>query len=313
MAGLIADRVLDLPLPASGRTAERFAALATLGELDLTIGRLTEAHCDAIAILAELGGADVPGATTGRWGVWAAEPPNAVVIARVDADGAWRLSGRKAWCSGAGINTHALVTAGGGGAGRLFAVDLQQFAVTPLDDPWPAAALAGTDTRTVEFDDASALPVGEPRAYLDRPGFWQGAVGVAAVWYGGAVAVADALRHKAEHRALDDIDQVHLGAVDAALWAGASALRAAAREFDGDPLDAAGHGAVIALRTRAVVESAVATVIDRVGRALGPAPLAMDGEHSRRVTDLALYVRQSHADRDLADLARRLITAGTPW
>jgi hypothetical protein len=41
MAGLISDRVLALPLPGSGCTASRFSALAALGELDLTIGRLT--------------------------------------------------------------------------------------------------------------------------------------------------------------------------------------------------------------------------------------------------------------------------------
>jgi alkylation response protein AidB-like acyl-CoA dehydrogenase len=234
------------------------------------------------------------------------------VTARLEASG-WRLSGRKAWCSGAGISSHALVTAVGDDGRRIFAVGLRQSGVTPLDDHWPAAALAGTDTRTVDFDDAVALPLGGPLAYLDRPGFWHGAVGVAAVWYGGAAAVAGALRDKTQRRALDDIDKVHLGAVDVSLWAAASALRNAAAEYDADPLDSSGHAAVIALRTRAVVESTVVTVIDRVGRALGPAPLAMDGEHARRVTDLALYVRQSHADRDLAELAGRLMAADTPW
>ena len=39
-------------------------------------------------------------------------------------------------------------------------------------------------------------------------------------------------------------------------------------------------------------------------RALGPAPLCQDGGPAQRVADLAIYVRQSHAERDLEQLAR---------
>ena len=64
---------LDLPLPGSGRTRERWAALADLAEKDLSLARLAEGHADAIAILAELGAS--PPAAGSRWGVWAAQPP----------------------------------------------------------------------------------------------------------------------------------------------------------------------------------------------------------------------------------------------
>jgi hypothetical protein len=53
-----------------------------------------------------------------------------------------------------------------------------------------------------------------------------------------------------------------------------------------------------------VVEHAVDEAITRTGRALGPKPLAMDAEHAQRVADLTMYVRQSHAERDLAALGR---------
>jgi len=59
-----------------------------------------------------------------------------------------------------------------------------------------------------------------------------------------------------------------------------------------------------ARRVRAVVEAAVGDVLDRVGRALGPGPLATDPDHAKRVGDLALYVRQSHAERDLEEHGR---------
>jgi hypothetical protein len=57
-----------------------------------------------------------------------------------------------------------------------------------------------------------------------------------------------------------------------------------------------------ALRVRAVVEAAATQTIERVGRGLGPRPLAADAAHSRRIADLIVYLRQSHAERDLAAL-----------
>ena len=47
---------LDLPLPASGRTDERWRALALLAQDDIVAARIAEAHIDAAAILHELGG-----------------------------------------------------------------------------------------------------------------------------------------------------------------------------------------------------------------------------------------------------------------
>ena len=111
-AGLIgrwlASGGLDLPLPGSGDTAQRWLRLAELTETDVVAGRLAEAHTDAVAILAELGGPEPePGQL---WGVWAAESRDAAVSARGEGD-AVTLDGTKVWCSGAGLCTHALVTA----------------------------------------------------------------------------------------------------------------------------------------------------------------------------------------------------------
>jgi alkylation response protein AidB-like acyl-CoA dehydrogenase len=300
-----------VPLPGHGRTATRFDVLATVGELDLTIGRLVEAHTDAVAILAELGARPVrPGEF---WGVWAAEPPNAKVLAARDADGRWRLSGRKAWCSGAGICSNALVTAHADDGARLFAVDMTASGVSLGDSAWQSSALVGADTRSVDLDTVAAEAVGEPGDYVERPGFWHGAVGVAAVWYGGASGVAATLLAAGRRGRTDDITLAHLGAVDVALGAARSILDSAAAAIDADPMDRGGRAAVVARRTRGVVEASATAVVDHVGRALGPAPLATNREHARRVTDLQMYLRQSHAERDLADLGNRLLEADQPW
>lgn len=310
---LVSSRALDLPLPGAGQTRERFNALAALGELDLTIGRLAEAHTDALAILAEIAPEIDADADPPIWAVWAAEHPDARVVADQLSDDHWQLAGRKAWCSGATGSTHALVTAHTADGRRMFAVNLRQASVRPVDDHWPAPALRGTDTVSVDFDCAIAAPVGRPDAYLDRAGFWHGAIGVAAVWYGGAVAIGRTLLTAARRRRLGDIDHAHLGAVSAALAGARAALLTAADAIDDDPDDRANHAAVLARQTRAVVESTADTVIDRVGRALGPGPLATNERHLRQVADLQLYLRQSHADRDLADLGQRLSTVEPQW
>jgi hypothetical protein len=313
MAALVRDGALELTLPGGGHTRSRFDALVALGELDLTVGRLAEAHTDALAILAELGHHSVGDSADSVWAVWAAEPPSARVEATTTGDAQWCLDGRKAWCSGAGGSTHALVTAHADDGARLFAVDLRQPGVAPLGDPWPTSALSGTDTRSVMFAGAAAFAVGEPGDYVGRPGFWHGSVGVAAGWYGGAVSVARALLRASEDRALSEINLAHLGAVGSVLAGARAALNAAADAFDDDPTDESRRAQITARTTRAVVEAAATEVVDRIGRALGAAPLALDGAHARRVADLQLYVRQSHADRDLADLGRRMVEVGELW
>ena len=294
---------LDLPAPGSGRTGHRWAKLAAFTECDVVAGRLAEAHTDAAAILAELDGPPIePGQL---WGVWAAEPPDPVLTATHDNDRV-RLDGVKTWCSGAGLCTHALVTARGPDDVRgLYALDLRGAGVTPMDSQWHHPGMSASDTRSVCFDGASAVAVGAPGRYLQRPGFWHGAIGVAACWLGGARAVAAPLYRAVgdEHgRAAHDAHaHAHLGAVDAALAAATAVLWWAAAHIDAQPVEDA---ELVARRVRAVVEHAVDEAISRTGRALGPAPLVTDAEHAQRVVDLGVYVRQSHAERDLATLGR---------
>jgi alkylation response protein AidB-like acyl-CoA dehydrogenase len=292
---------LDLPLPGSGHTVHRWRRLAELTEIDVVAGRLAEAHSDAVAILAELGGPDVK--PDQLWGVWAAEPPDPLLRARVDGDDA-TLDGAKVWCSGAELCTHALVTARIGDARGLFAVDLSDPHVEALQSNWYNAGMAGSDTRSVEFHGAPAVAVGAPGQYLERPGFWHGAIGVSACWLGGARAVAAPLYERAVRESADPHTLAHLGAVDAAIAAAEAMLESAAQQVDMDPLDPENRAELIARQTRAVVETAVEQAITRSGRALGPGPLVSDAAHAQRVADLTVYVRQSHAERDLAELGK---------
>jgi hypothetical protein len=64
---------------------------------------------------------------------------------------------------------------------------------------------------------------------------------------------------------------------------------------------------VLALTVRDTIERNATEIMDHVGRALGPAPLAHDARHARLVADLSVYIRQSHAEFDRAEIGRRLV------
>jgi hypothetical protein len=299
---------LDLPLPGSGRTWERWAALADLAEEDLSLARLGEGHADAVAILAELGGP--PPRPGRRWGVWAANPPGPSLEA-VNAGTGWRLRGTKQYCSGTRTCTDALVTASAPDGMRLFAVSTE--ALMPRTGTWPAVGMAASDTLDVSFSDIPAEPLGAPGAYTQRPGFSHGGVGVAACWYGGARAVGRTLLAAAAKRDVGPHALAHLGAVDVALGTARRALRDAAVEIDADPGDQGKAGPGRAMRVRAAIESAATEVLGRVGRALGAGPLCHDAAHARTVADLTVYLRQHHAERDLAALGALAAEQGTDW
>ncbi len=299
---------LDLPLPGSGRTRERWAAFAALAEEDLSLARLAEGHADAVAILAELSGPEPPPGST--WGVWAAHPPGPRLDA-ADTPAGWQLRGTKQYCSGAFSCTHALVTAAAPDGKRLFAVTTESLA--PVPGSWPATGMAASDTLDIGFTDVAAVPVGPPSGYTDRPGFAHGGVGVAACWYGGARAVGRTLLAAAAERDVGPHALAHLGAVDIALQAARTALFGAADDIDADPADLKEDGPIRAMRVRALVEAAASEVIRRVGRALGAGPLSHDAAHSRRVADLTVYLRQHHAERDLAALGETVARLEAAW
>ncbi|WP_323097466.1 acyl-CoA dehydrogenase [Intrasporangium sp. YIM S08009] len=303
------------PLPGSGSTAMLWEALASVAAGDLTVARALEPHLDATAILAEAGasGLDVPRVHDGQtWGVFAAEGPGTRLTAASPASGEpgpARLSGTKPWCSLAGTLSHALVTAWCDDEHRrLYAVDLRTDATHVEPVPWVARGLSAVPSGPVAFDEAEAVPIGEPGWYLARPGFAWGGIGVAAVWFGGACAVAARLFEQCLRRTPDQVALMHLGAVDAALHAASATLADAARTVDAG--EAVGDdGARLALRVRRVVADAVDEVLGHVDHALGPGPLALEEEHAARVADLRLYVRQEHAERDAAALGRSLLEA----
>lgn len=288
----------DLPLPGSGNTAERHRCIFAAGREDLSLAKLAEAHWDAVAILQEAGQTPAAGA---RYAVWASEIPGRELRVTEGPDG-HLLSGTKEFCSGAGLVDRALMTAGEGGA-LLVQVDLRTHTHRIRSDGsgWAVEAFRMTQTSAMTFDRCPvSTVVGHDGWYVQRPGFWRGAVGPAAAWAGGAAGLLD---YTMASRREDPHTAAHRGAMHTNVWVTQSVLEAAAREFDrangGNPM-------IRALEARHAVEQACTDTLRRFARCMGPVPLARDAEMSRRYAELDLFLRQCHAERDLEALGRAL-------
>ncbi|MFM0751965.1 acyl-CoA dehydrogenase [Paraburkholderia strydomiana] len=302
------DRAPRMPLPGQGETLSRWRVLADVSAHDLGLVKLYEGHTDALAILAELHGPTPPSGS--KWGVWASESPNARVRATRQTTGSNGadvvLDGTKAWCSGAGVLSHALVTAWLDDQPVLAAVAMNHPSVSIDTSNWQAVGMQATASADVTFRGTPATLVGDAHAYVDRPGFWHGGAGIAACWYGAAARIGEVLRDACRQHA-DPHRLAHLGAVDCALAGAASVLRETATHIDAHP-----HAIVQreALRARLVVEDAATAVMRHTTRALGAGPLCRNGRFARAMADLPVFIRQSHAERDLAALGETLLQEG---
>ena len=108
------------------------------------------------------------------------------------------VTGTKQFCSGSTVVDQALVTAHASDGRRLFMLPLNRAGVHVEAAGWATTAFASTATGTVQI--AVDLPEtvrrsGAPDFYLTRPGFWHGAVAVAACWAGGARGLVDRYLH----------------------------------------------------------------------------------------------------------------------
>jgi alkylation response protein AidB-like acyl-CoA dehydrogenase len=262
-----------------------------------------EGHSDAIAILAEA--AMLPVTQNATYGVWASRSSGANTVAEPVAGG-WRLTGSKAFCSGSSIIERALVTAQAPDGYRIFDVKVSEHISKVHQDSWPAVGMADSLSHTLDFDGpiiTDDCAVGGVGFYTDRPGFWFGAAGVAACWYGGAVGLVKSLVDSLPREPNAHV-QADVGMAIAGIEAMRALLYRTAEAIDADPADAGGRAHYRALVARQVVHDTSLEVLARVGSAGGAQPLCLDQEQSRRAADLFIYLSQHHGGSDAAELAR---------
>ncbi len=284
-----------IPHPASGAspvngevsgTLSRWQILAYVAGIDLTIAKWFESHLDALSILHEIGYSK---ANQGLWAVWAAEG-NPIGYEQ------GKVSGIKAWCSGANIVDYGLITyRNANGQAQLLVVDMSQSGIQIDNEQWQAVGMQATATATVQFHEVAAAQVGTANEYLERVGFWHGAAGVAACWYGATAYLADYLNSVYQQKP-NDYKAMYLGQISTALAVTQQYFYYVADLIDTEPQ----FSHELAIRQlRSQVEKVARQVMEIVGQALGAAPFCRHAHFARLSADLPVFIRQSHGAFDL--------------
>ena len=274
-------------------------ALYATGRRDLPLGRLLEGHVDASQIVARYGtpaqvaALDERLAAGALMGVWNADLPGGSLTV---SDG--KLTGGKAYASGAGVLTHALVTAATPDGPQLLLLDLARTQPTIDRSWWRMTGMQRSETHLVSWTDQPVAPgdiIGRPGDYVREPWFSGGALRFVAVHAGGVAALLDHARdHLTKTGRADDPHQTARLALLFTLAQGAAdAVAGVAMHWFDQPDDTR-------LPRVAAARLTVADLADRamsVAReAVGLQGLFLDHPLATTLTDLAVYLRQPAPD-----------------
>lgn len=293
-------RTVPLPRPGQGRTSERFRRLAELAARDMRLARLVEADADARAIADDLRLDLVdPGAV---YGVWAAGPSQPLQLA--GSNGSVDVTGTRRWCGGARVVDRALLVVSPPCPSEIIDVAIRHASVV-IESDSDDSPFGVASPEVVSFSSVPAEALAAPSgAYIARPGFWHGAVGVAAIWCGGLRGVYQA--YAAGWQRSDAHAVAELGAARAELELCEALLRDAARTIDAAPGDVAA-AENLARWVRRCIERAATRCLDHLGQGAGPGPLVASGGLRRQTEQLQIALRQQHAMRDLEPLGRAVL------
>ncbi len=293
----------NLPYPASGQTYQRWQLFAQIAGVDLSLAKLFESHCDALSILNELGYQQEIDNKT--WAVWAADGGPAPLQVTNDL-----CSGIKPWCSGAEFIQKALMSyKDQQGQAQLCIADLSHPSITTDLSHWHAVGMHATQTAQDSFENTPVKAIGQPNSYLNRPGFWHGAAGVAACWYGAAVRLAGYLQESCQANP-NPYKKLYLGEVAQQLEITKHYFQHVAELIDHKPT--LSHEREIRI-LRAQTEQCCLSVIERVGKALGARPFCEDATFAQLMADLPVFIRQSHAAFDYEQIAELCVSEQSLW
>ena len=277
--------------------------LYATGRRDLPLGRLLEGHVDAVQIALRYGTAEQRAALRdavaggAALGVWNAGLPGEPLVF---ADG--RLTGAKSYASGAGVLSHALVTADTPGGPQLLLLDLARTVPAIDRDWWRVTGMQRSETHRVRWGGAPvapADPIGAPGDYAREPWFGGGALRFVAVHAGGVAGLFDRVRDHlaAAGRADDPFQAARLAELFGLADGAAAAVRRTARLWFADQDEGGGEARL------ARVAAARVQVAELAERALAVAQAAvglpghfLDHPLQAQLTDLSVYLRQPAPD-----------------
>lgn len=282
--------------------AEMLALLRLLhgvGRRDLPLGRLFEGHVDALQIALRLASSEqarglqaavAAGAALGVWNAALSGEP------LVLAEG--KLTGGKSFASGAGVLSHAFVTADTPHGAQLLLLDLDRTAPAVDRSWWRTIGMQRSETHIVRWRDALVAAddlIGAPGDYGREPWFSGGAIRFAAVQAGGVAALFDHARDHlvATGRAADPHQSGRLAALYAVAQGAADAVRRVAETWY-DEEDTTRLARVAAARV-AVAEAGERALI-LAEQAVGLQGMFVTHPLAATLADLGVYLRQPAPD-----------------
>ena len=276
--------------------------LYAAGRFDLPLGRLFEGHVDALQIITRYADTETATALHAKaragacFGVW-----NAPLAGKPLAFDGERLAGGKAFASGAGLLTHALVSAdvADSDSKQLLVVDLDATPPTVDRDWWQVLGMQRSATHLVRWHDAPLgardAVIGTPGDYEREPWLSAGALRFVAVQAGGIAGLFDGVRDHlvARGRAGDPHQAARLGRLyDVAASAADVCRDTAAQLFD---TPAASHPARVA-SARSRVLDAGEQALHLTQQSVGLSAFFETDPLCAQMADLMVYLRQPAPD-----------------
>jgi alkylation response protein AidB-like acyl-CoA dehydrogenase len=311
MAKLQQAGLLTAPVPVefgghglhqAGDTGALFRLLHLLGYASLPLGRIFEAHVNALELIRQYGtrsqmeSAALAAQAGDLFALWVTDPPQHGVQLGPDSI----LAGEKWFCSAAGAAKHALITAG------------QQMLVVPITPSVRVtqrgvklAGMRAAITGSVDFTGVKVRQdslIGEPGDYLREPTFSTGAWRSSAVALGGLAALIETTRTElcSRGRADNPFQRMRFGQTVIAHETGRLWILEAVKRID----SAEEKEAVAYVNlARTAIETASLDGLRHMQRSLGLSAF-MQGSASERIArDLATYLRQPAPDEVLVEAA----------
>ena len=278
--------------------------LRLLGRGNLALGRLFEAHVNAIRLIVRYGTAEQArrAADTALGGtllgLWVTDPPGERL-----RWSAGHLAGRKGPCSGAGHCGGALVTIDRPEGTRM-ALILLTGAEPVTGSPGALQGMRAATNGIVDLTSAAAPEdalIGAPGDYLREPDFSCGAWRTTATTLGGLEALVEAVRGQLTRRGHDTAPmqqarfaELLIAEETARLWTHNAALAA---EHDGPVADRVAYVNL----ARLAVETACLDALRLAQRSLGLAAFIQPNPVERLSRDLGTYLRQPAPDAVLLE------------
>lgn len=292
--------------------------LMRVGAVNLSVGRLWEGHVNALRLVRLYGSAPqrqriADRIGTGAFlGVWGADGKPPVTLSK----GGTQLAGGKAFASGLGTVTHAIVVIGHGPQTRLALLDVTDADRAKPED-WTMSGMRATVSGSYDFTDqkiADADWIGAPGDYLAEPHFVGGVWRIAALQAGAAIGLLDCAATALRERGRMDAtaQKLRLAPVLARAWAGAALVLQAAKAIR----SSAAKERIVAtsIAARLMTEEVGLDAIRAVEQSIGVAHFDAGSQTGRMARDLSIYLRQAARDAFLERLSDHALGQdGTIW